>query len=71
MKLPFDPLYALYNYNIYTMREKLKIGYPRLNKLIKNGLTIDEADEFAIKCDYHPAEIWGIETWIKALGGKW
>lgn len=48
-------------------REVVGARHTVLNRYKENGMPIDVADKYAVKCNLHPVEVWGYDTWIDAL----
>lgn len=41
-----------------------------LNRAKLEGLSVEVADRYAVRCNLHPVEVWGMETWLTALEAK-
>lgn len=65
-RLPLEPLVNAYGRPWREFREVVGARHTVLSRAKSEGLTLEEADRFATKCGYHPAEIWGFETWVRA-----
>jgi hypothetical protein len=48
-------------------REVIGARHTVLNRYKEEGMPLDVADKYAIKCDLHPIEVWGYDRWVKAL----
>lgn len=65
MRFPIEPLIKAYNRPYREFREKVGARHTVLKRAKEQGLTIEQADKYAIKCGFHPIEIWGFDNWIK------
>lgn len=45
-------------------RSACKLSSSALKKYQHKGLNWKLADRYAVRCNFHPIEIWGIEEWL-------
>lgn len=67
MSYSLDELLTAYGRPWREFRKTVKANDKALQKARERGLTLEQADRYAIRCDLHPAEVWGIESWLAGL----
>jgi hypothetical protein len=65
MRFPIEPLVEKYNRPWREFREVVRARHTVLKRAKLEGLTYEQADAYAIRCGFHPIEIWGYENWIE------
>jgi hypothetical protein len=65
--LPIEPLFKAYGRPWREFRLVVGARHSTLMGYKESGMPLDVADKYAVKCGYHPVEIWGYDTWLKAL----
>lgn len=69
MTLPIKPLIDKFDKPLYLFQATVGTRMSRVKKCFDIGLDVELADKMAIKCGYHPSEVWGIDAWLEALEG--
>lgn len=67
MGLPLTTIIEKYGKPLYLFQIQVGSRHTVIRKAFVTGLNVALADRYAIKCGYHPIEVWGYEEWIKAL----
>jgi hypothetical protein len=70
MSLPLQPLVEAYGKPWREFRTAVGARHTVLNRLKVEGLTLSVADRFAMKCNLHPAEVWGLDAWLEAAEAR-
>jgi hypothetical protein len=70
VRLPIEPLIASYGRSYRDFRSAVKASSSVLNRAKLEGLSVEVADRYAVRCNLHPVEVWGMETWLTALEAK-
>jgi hypothetical protein len=65
MKFPLETLVEKYNRPWREFRETVGSRHTVLKKAKEQGLTAEQADKYAIRCGFHPIEVWGFKAWIE------
>ncbi len=61
---PFEPLYELSGCDsMRQMCDKVRTSGHAVYRAAKEGLTDVQADRWAVRCGYHPSEVWG-DAWF-------
>lgn len=66
MSLPLQPLVEAYGKPWREFRTAVGARHTVLNRLKVEGLNYSTADRFAVRCNLHPIEVWGLDAWIRA-----
>jgi hypothetical protein len=70
VRLPIEPLIDSYGRSYRDFREAVRASSSALKKAKMEGLPIEVADRYALRCDLHPIEVWGTDLWLSALGSQ-
>lgn len=62
-------LFTAYGRPWREFREVVGARHTVLNRYKDTGLPLDVADKYAVRCDFHPVEVWGYQPWIDGLLG--
>ena len=65
MTYDLEPLRRAHGGSWRAFRETVRTDTPTLRRVEEHGLSEAQADAFAIRCGFHPAEIWGI-AWLSS-----
>lgn len=68
MRLPFEPLIEASGLTLHDFVLRTGAFVRDVNKARMNGVSVRVADNWATRLGLHPAEVYGIETWMQALG---
>ena len=70
MTLPIEPLFVAYGRPWREFRTIVGARHTVLTRYKIQGMPVDVADLYAVKCGLHPVEVWGIDTWLEAIKEK-
>jgi hypothetical protein len=68
MRLPLEPLINASGLTLHDFVLRTGAFVRDVNKARESGISVTVADNWATRLDLHPAEVYGIETWMRALG---
>jgi hypothetical protein len=68
MRLPLEPLINASGLTLHDFVLRTGAFVRDVNKAKERGISVTVADNWATRLDLHPAEVYGIETWMRALG---
>lgn len=67
-RLPIEPLLAASGLTLHDFVLRTGAFVRDVNKARTNGISVTVADNWSCRLDLHPAEVYGIDTWLAALG---
>lgn len=67
MPLPLDPLLRHSGLSRRAFRDRVRTYTKTLDRAERYGLNVELADLWSCRLDVHPAEVYGIDTWLEAL----
>jgi hypothetical protein len=68
--LPVEPLLEASKLPVREFLRVVGCPYNRMQRKLAEGLTVDQADTWAVRLGMHPIEAYGVETWVAALAGE-
>lgn len=68
MRLPLEPLIAASGLTLHDFVLRTGAFVRDVNKARENGISVTVADNWSTRLGLHPVEVYGIETWMQALG---
>lgn len=66
-RLPVEPLCTLLDTSPRLLARQLGRSGTQAHKALERGLSLDQADRWAVASGYHPATVWGDAWWDAAL----
>ena len=70
MRLPLEPLMTASGLTLHDFVLRTGAFVRDVNKARETGISVTVADNWSTRLGLHPAEVYGIETWMQALGDQ-
>ena len=67
MPLPLSKIIEKYGEPLYLFQIKVGSRHTVIRRAKVEGLNVELADRYAVKCGFHPVEVWGFNEWLEAL----
>lgn len=67
MGLPLTTIIEKFGKPLYLFQIQVGSRHTVIRRAFVEGLDVTLADRYAVRCGYHPVEVWGYEEWLKAL----
>lgn len=67
MPLPLDPLIRHSGLSRRAFRDRVRTYSKTLASAETGGLTVELADLWSTRLDFHPVEIYGLDAWLQAI----